>query len=57
MKFFIYTVAGSAFLLASILVLGFLHQADTGMLTFDYRVLATGTGSRAPPRSGCSSGS
>ena len=28
MKFFIYTAAGSAFLLASILVLGFLHQND-----------------------------
>ncbi len=40
MKFFIYTAAGSAFLLASILVIGFLHQADTGLLTFDYRVLA-----------------
>ena len=40
MKFFLYTAAGSAFLLASTLVLGFLHQADTGVLTFDYRVLA-----------------
>ena len=40
MKFFIYTVSGSAFLLASILVLGFLHQNATGHLTFDYRVLA-----------------
>ncbi len=40
MKFFIYTAAGSAFLLASILVLGFLHQNATGHLTFDYRVLA-----------------
>ena len=44
MKFFIYTAAGSAFLLASILVLGFLHQADTGVLTFDYRVLADWNG-------------
>ena len=40
MKFFIYTAAGSAFLLASLLVLAFIHQADTGVLTFDYRVLA-----------------
>ncbi|MEX2256192.1 MAG: NADH-quinone oxidoreductase subunit M [Acidimicrobiia bacterium] len=40
MKFFLYTAAGSAFLLASTLVLGFLHQAETGFLTFDYRVLA-----------------
>jgi len=44
MKFFIYTAAGSAFLLASILVLGFLHQADTGNLTFDYRVLVAWNG-------------
>ena len=28
------------FLLASLLVLAFIHQADTGVLTFDYRVLA-----------------
>jgi len=40
MKFFLYTAFGSAFLLASILVLGYLHQADTGVLTFDYRILA-----------------
>jgi len=40
MKFFLYTAAGSALLLGSILVLGFLHQADTGLLTFDYRILA-----------------
>lgn len=39
-KFFLYTAAGSALLLASTLVLGFLHQADTGMLTFDVRSLA-----------------
>ena len=44
MKFFIYTAAGSAFLLASTLVLAFLHQADTGVLTFDYRVLADWNG-------------
>src|SRR3954464_7298714 len=44
MKFFIYTAAGSAFLLASILVLGFLHQNATGNLTFDYRVLADWNG-------------
>jgi NADH-quinone oxidoreductase subunit M len=40
MKFFLYTGAGSALLLASTLILGFLHQADTGDLTFDYRILA-----------------
>lgn len=44
MKFFIYTGVGSAFLLASTLVLGFLHQADTGVLTFDYRQLAAWNG-------------
>ena len=42
-KFFIYTAAGSAFLLAAMLVLAFLHQSDTGTLTFDYRVLAAWT--------------
>jgi NADH-quinone oxidoreductase subunit M len=44
MKFFIYTASGSAFLLASILVLAFLHQNATGHLTFDYRVLASWNG-------------
>jgi NADH-quinone oxidoreductase subunit M len=44
MKFFIYTAAGSAFLLAALLALAFLHQADTGRLTFDYRVLAQWNG-------------
>ena len=43
-KFFLYTAAGSAFLLASTLVLGFLHQADTGRLTFDFRELAAWNG-------------
>jgi NADH-quinone oxidoreductase subunit M len=44
MKFFLYTAAGSAFLLASILTLAFLHQADTGTLTFDYLQLAAWNG-------------
>ena len=44
MKFFIYTAAGSAFLLASTIVLAFLHQQDTGRLTFDYRILAEWNG-------------
>jgi NADH-quinone oxidoreductase subunit M len=44
MKFFLYTAFGSAFLLASILALGFIHQADTGVLTFDFRVLAAWNG-------------
>src|SRR5215471_10462316 len=43
-KFFLYTAAGSAFLLASTLALGFIHQADTGVLSFDYRVLAAWNG-------------
>jgi NADH-quinone oxidoreductase subunit M len=50
-KFFLYTAAGSALMLASILTLGFLHQSDTGVLSFDYRVLAawgwTGLGGTA----------
>jgi NADH-quinone oxidoreductase subunit M len=44
LKFFLYTGAGSAFLLASILTLAFLHQADTGRLTFDYQQLAAWNG-------------
>jgi len=43
-KFFIYTATGSAFLLASILALGFIHQSDTGHLTFDFRTLAAWNG-------------
>jgi NADH-quinone oxidoreductase subunit M len=43
-KFFIYTAAGSALLLASTVALAFIHQADTGVLTFDYRVLAAWNG-------------
>jgi NADH-quinone oxidoreductase subunit M len=39
-KFFIYTAAGSALMLACTLILGFIHQSDTGVLSFDYRVLA-----------------
>ena len=44
MKFFIYTAAGSAFLLAATLALAFIHQSDTGILTFDFRVLAAWNG-------------
>ncbi|HXY92830.1 MAG TPA: NADH-quinone oxidoreductase subunit M [Acidimicrobiia bacterium] len=44
MKFFLYTAFGSAFLLASILALGFLHESATGHLTFDFRVLAAWNG-------------
>jgi len=43
-KFFLYTMAGSAFLLVALLALGFLHQADTGVLTWDFRVLAEWNG-------------
>ncbi|MEI7999770.1 MAG: NADH-quinone oxidoreductase subunit M [Actinomycetes bacterium] len=43
-KFFIYTAVGSAFMLASTLVLGFLHQSATGKLTFDFRALAAWNG-------------
>ena len=34
-KFFIYTFAGSAFLLVGILAVAFLHQSQTGVLTFE----------------------
>jgi NADH-quinone oxidoreductase subunit M len=39
LKFFIFTMAGSAFLLVGLLTLAFLHQDATGHLTFDVRVL------------------
>ena len=39
MKFFIYTMAGSAFLLVGILTVAFLHHSSTGVLTFDIRIL------------------
>jgi NADH-quinone oxidoreductase subunit M len=38
-KFFIYTMAGSAFLLVGLLSVAFLHQASTGQLTFDLPTL------------------
>jgi NADH-quinone oxidoreductase subunit M len=38
-KFFIYTMAGSAFLLVGLLSVAFLHQASTGKLTFDLPAL------------------
>ncbi len=40
MKFFLYTLFGSAFLLVSMLVLVFLHERATGELTFDLVKLA-----------------
>jgi len=43
-KFFLYTAFGSAFLLASTLALAFIHQADTGQLTFNFMVLADWNG-------------
>ena len=38
-KFFIYTFLGSAFLLVGILVVAFLHQSQTGVLTFSLPAL------------------
>ncbi|MGH8980100.1 MAG: complex I subunit 4 family protein [Acidimicrobiales bacterium] len=38
-KFFIYTFLGSAFLLVGILVLAFIHQHETGVLTFSLPAL------------------
>ena len=39
LKFFLFTMAGSAFLLVGLLALAFLHQSATGDLTFDLRTL------------------
>jgi NADH-quinone oxidoreductase subunit M len=39
MKFFLFTMAGSAFLLVGILSVAFLRQSDTGALTFSVPVL------------------
>ena len=38
-KFFIYTFTGSAFLLVGILAIAFLHQSQTGVLTFELPAL------------------
>jgi NADH-quinone oxidoreductase subunit M len=38
-KFFIYTFTGSAFLLVGILAVAFIHQSQTGVLTFELPVL------------------
>ncbi len=49
-KFFLFTMAGSAFLLVGVLAVAFLNQRATGTLTFDlvtlaeHQELATGTG-------------
>ncbi|MFZ4514779.1 MAG: complex I subunit 4 family protein [Acidimicrobiia bacterium] len=40
LKFFVFTMAGSAFLFVGILAVAFLHQSATGTLTFDYVALA-----------------
>ncbi|MBV9253629.1 MAG: NADH-quinone oxidoreductase subunit M, partial [Actinobacteria bacterium] len=44
LKFFIYTLAGSALMLVGMLALVFLHQRATGQLTFDVVKLAQHTG-------------
>ncbi len=41
LKFFVFTMAGSAFLFAGILTVAFLHQGDTGVLTFDVRTITS----------------
>ncbi|HTX01767.1 MAG TPA: NADH-quinone oxidoreductase subunit M, partial [Acidimicrobiales bacterium] len=38
-KFFVYTFLGSAFLLVGIVTLAFMHESQTGVLTFDLRQL------------------
>jgi NADH-quinone oxidoreductase subunit M len=42
LKFFLYTMAGSALLLVGILALVFLHERETGTLTFDLIALGEG---------------
>lgn len=42
-KFFVYTFFGSAFLLVGILALVFIHQAQTGTITFNLVTLANST--------------
>ncbi|MDQ1374269.1 MAG: NADH-quinone oxidoreductase subunit [Actinomycetota bacterium] len=44
LKFFIYTLAGSALMLVGMLALVFLHQRSTGQLTFDLVTLARNPG-------------
>lgn len=39
MKFFVYTFLGSAFLLVGAIALAFMHQSQSGVLTFDIRSL------------------
>ncbi|MGH9286067.1 MAG: complex I subunit 4 family protein, partial [Acidimicrobiales bacterium] len=46
-KFFLYTLAGSAFLLVAMVTLAFLVEARTGVLTFDFTRLAELSGDRA----------
>jgi NADH-quinone oxidoreductase subunit M len=44
LKFFIYTLAGSALMLVGMLALVFLHERSTGVLTFDLVALAKNPG-------------
>ncbi|MBW3627333.1 MAG: NADH-quinone oxidoreductase subunit M, partial [Actinobacteria bacterium] len=47
LKFFLFTMAGSAFMLVGIVALAFLHQQATGELTFDLVTIAEAQGSIA----------
>ena len=44
LKFFLFTMLGSAFMLVGILALAFLHERATGVLTFDLVVIAEAQG-------------
>ena len=44
LKFFLFTMLGSAFMLVGIITLAFLHQRATGVLTFDLVTLAEAQG-------------
>ncbi|MDP8954336.1 MAG: NADH-quinone oxidoreductase subunit M [Actinomycetota bacterium] len=47
LKFFLFTMLGSAFMLVGILALAFLHQRATGVLTFDLVTIAEAEGAIA----------
>ncbi len=47
LKFFLFTMLGSAFMLVGILAVAFLHERATGVLTFDLVVLAEAQGAIA----------
>ena len=49
-KFFLFTMAGSAFMLVGLLATVFLYRNETGILTFDVVQIATQSGHRRQHR-------